>query len=170
MFNKKFKTRTWILIISLAFMSVIPGKAVGGFDPMVEEQSITERLRDYTDASFEVRWGINRILDEIEEEKPRWLICLPGGALTETHCPERGHSELYYLWLVEKFDKIFNFLNEDEITGLFVHQLTSDLLKLVFDINSKVYSYHEDKGWSAVKIRESLVGTPGYYNFEQGRD
>lgn len=167
MFNKNSKIRVWALIIALAFMAVIPGKAVGDFNPAVEEQRAIQCLRDYTDVSFEVRWEINEILNRIETERRYWLICLPEIASTEAYFPERNHPELYYLWLAEKFDKILNFLQEDYIRSSLIKRFINDLLDLVFSIDSEVCFYHEVEGWSAVKIRQSLVGTPSYYDFEK---
>lgn len=165
MFNRKPKIKVWFLTLILFFMAVVQSKAGNDFDPVREEAYVIAKLRDYTDLKFKIRWEMNKILDDIEKERSAWAVCLSAYNERKPRS-ESGHPELYYLWLVEKFDGIYDLLDEKSSQGAMVYGFIEDLLDLVFKINNKVCCYHEVEGWSVAELCANLTGTPGQYTLE----
>ncbi len=167
MFNSKSKIRALALALAMSFLTVISGKAVGDFNPAREEEAVIAILKNYKNVRFEIREDVNKILDEIERERQYWSLYLDSYSCSGIYRSETNHPELYYLWLVEKFDKIFNIIEEDDFAMLWVRSFIDKLLGLVFELNKSVYYCFQGGGWSVARLRCSLTGTPGRYSFEK---
>ncbi len=179
MFNKKTKIISWFLILAAVFLFAVPGKAVGGASTdkptgdsnewsaealKLEEELVCGILKDYRNVSPEITEKLNWVLANMETERPYWVPYL-SGEFQGKPSSQGIHPELYYLWLIQKLDLIFDVFEgdyiEDEVIEKYLDPFADALFLKVQKLNKTASNYFNRDGLSVEEIRNKMVG-PGF--------